>query len=300
MGELPSSNTVNPSRPVIEPWITDPDAAWWAKLRRANTHRETLNKLVQEFEACRPYTLTPEPGEEPNEMPYRLRIRREAPAEISTVIGDVLHNLRSALDSLAYKLAAQSKGQALTKQEERLTSFPWCQHPSEYDGLMRVSLYAPEAQKAMRVMQPFYWAEMANAPESERRQHSEEDFKWSGIYRLGQLSNIDKHRRLPALGVGWPSLFWWGSDEGDDTRLRGGHMPPTDNTILCYLVGANARNIELNTEFALVLKDDPMHQPEAGKPYEPQDCQKLLEGFADDVEVTVRQVLSRYSEELNR
>jgi hypothetical protein len=49
-----------------------------------------------------------------------------------------------------------SKGQALTKDEERRTSFPWCQHPSEYDGLMRASLYAPEAQKAMRVAQPFY------------------------------------------------------------------------------------------------------------------------------------------------
>jgi hypothetical protein len=35
-------------------------------------------------------------------------------------------------------------------------------------------------------------------------------------------------------------MFYWGSDKGDDTRLRGGHMPPTDNTILCYLVGPNA------------------------------------------------------------
>jgi hypothetical protein len=284
----------------MEPWMTNPDAAWWAKLDRANTHRETLSKLVDEFEGSKPYTLTPEPGERPNEIAYRLRIRREAPAEISTVVGDVLHNLRSALDSLAYELAVRSKGGALTKEEERQTSFPYCQHPSGYDGLMRASLYSHEAQKAMRVAQPFYWREMAEASESELRQRSEEDFRWSPIYRLGQLSNIDKHRRLPALGVGWPSLFYWGSNEGDNTRFRGGHMPPTDNTILCYLVGANAANIELQTEFALVLIDDPMHEPEAGKPYEPQDCQKLLEYFGDDVAVSVQQVLARYNEELNR
>jgi hypothetical protein len=284
----------------MQPWITDPEAAWWAKLRRANAHRENLGKLVDEFEANQPYTLTPEPGDKPDEIAYRLRIRQEAPAEISTVVGDVLHNLRSALDSVAYELAVRSKGQALTKDEERRTSFPWCQHPSEYDGLMRGSLYATEAQEAMRVVQPFYLAEMAKVSESERRQHSEENFRWSGIYRLGHLSNIDKHRRLTALGVGWPTLFHWGSDEGDDTQIRGGHMPPTNNTILCYLVGANARNIELHTEFALVLKDDPMHQPETGQPYELEDCRGLLKGIALDVYISLDQVLSRYNEELNR
>jgi hypothetical protein len=135
----------------------DDRAAWWAKLRRAHTHRKTLEKLIDEFEASQPYTLTPEPGERPNEVAYRLSIRREAPAEISTVVGDVLHNLRSALDSLAHELAVQSKGQALTEEEEFRTSFPWCKHPSQYDRLMRRGgLYAPEAQNAMRAVQPFY------------------------------------------------------------------------------------------------------------------------------------------------
>jgi hypothetical protein len=283
----------------MDPWMADLEAAWWAKIDRANIHRETLSRLVDEFESSQPYTLTPEPSDKPNEVAYRLRIRREAPAEISTVVGDVLHNLRSALDSLAYELAVRSKGGALTKEEERRTYFPYCQHSSEYDGLMRVSLYAAEAQKAMRVGQPFYWREMTNASNAQLKQHSDEDFKWSAIYRLGQLSNIDKHRRLPVIGVGWPSLFHWGSNEGDDTRFRWGRWPPADNTILCYLVGPSAADIELQTEFALVLIDDPMHQPEAGKPYEPQDCQKLLEYFADDVAVTVQQVLARYNEELN-
>ena len=96
----------------MESWMSDLDAAWWAKLRRANTHLETLAKLVDDFAATEPYTLDPEPGE--GVVAYRLHIRREAPAEISTVVGDVLHNLRSALDSVAYELAVQAKGEALT------------------------------------------------------------------------------------------------------------------------------------------------------------------------------------------
>jgi hypothetical protein len=299
----------------MEPWMTNLDAAWWAKLRRANTHRETLAKLVDEFGASEPYTLDPEPGDRPDEVAYRLRIRREAPAGISTVVGDVLHNLRSALDSLAYELAVQSKGAALTKRESAVTGFPWVASPREYEGFfglgvaprdcddagrLRGGIYTPEARNAMRVAQPFWWIEMANLPEPERRQHAEEDFQWSAIHRLRQLSNIDKHPRLPSLGVAWPEMLYWGSDEGDDTRFRGGHMPPTDNTILCYLVGANAANIELHTEFALVLTDDPRHQPGTDKHYQPQDCQKLLADFARHVEIAVRQVLSQYGQELAR
>jgi hypothetical protein len=274
----------------------DDRAAWWAKLRRAHTHRKTLEKLVDEFEASQPYTLTPEPGERPNEVAYRLSIRREAPAEISTVVGDVLHNLRSALDSLAHELAVWSKGQALTEEEEFQfrTSFPWCKHPSDYDGLMRGSLYAPEAQKAMRVVQPFYWAEMNNEPERQRQQHSEEDFKWSPIRRLSRLNNIDKHRHLPTLGVGVARLIRW---SGDDMWFR--YMPPND-TILGSLGGADARNIEWETEFALVLTDDQWRKPEAGKPDEPQDCRELLKDFADAVNVTAWEVRSRYYDELNR
>jgi hypothetical protein len=31
----------------MESWMSHPDAAWWAKLRRANAHLETLAKLVE-------------------------------------------------------------------------------------------------------------------------------------------------------------------------------------------------------------------------------------------------------------
>ena len=80
----------------------------------------------------------------------------------------------------------------------------------------------------MQAAQPFSWTELATNMSSKRQQLSDEDFRWSAIYRLQQLNNIDKHRRLPALGVGWPEMFYWGSDEGDDTRFRlGASRPPT-------------------------------------------------------------------------
>ena len=297
----------------MESWMSDPDAAWWAKLRRANTHLETLTKLVDDFAASEPYTLDREPGDGPNEVAYRLHIRREAPAEISTVVGDVLHNLRSALDSVAYELAVHSKGEPLTEREAQVTAFPWSPSSSEYDRsfgigvevknpddarLLRGRIYGPEARNAMRVVQPFMLAEMANMPPTERRCFSNDHFKWSAIHRLHQLSNLDKHRRLSTVGVGVP-LTWWGGPEGDDTQFRPGLIPPEDNTIFCYLVGPNAADRELQTEFAMVLTDDPRHQPVTGEPYLPEDCPKLLRGFAHDVGVIVWQVLLQYGQELD-
>jgi hypothetical protein len=130
---------------------------------------------------------------------------------------------------------------------------------------------------------------MNNEPEPQRKQHSEEDFKWSLIHRLRQLNNIDKHQCLPALGVGVARLIRW---SGDDMWFR------YDDTILGSLGGADTRNIEWETEFALVLTDDPIHKTEAGK-YEPQDCRELLKSFADAVNITAWEVLSRYYDELN-
>jgi hypothetical protein len=281
------------SKPVAEPWMFDmydDRAAWWAKLRRAHAHRKTLEKLVDEFEASEPYTLTPD---------YGLSVRREAPAEISTVIGDVLHNLRSALDSLAHQLAVWSKGQTLTEDEELRTSFPWCKYSSEYDRLMRrVGLYAPEAQNAMRVVQPFYWAEMDNEPDPQWQQHyeDEENFGWSLIHRLSQLNNIDKHRRLTVLRVGVFRLFRVGGEAGrPDMWFR--YEPSIDDPRLGSLSDADARNIKWL--FALELADDPILKTEAGKG-EPQDCRELLKDFADEVNVTAWEVLSRYYNELNR
>jgi hypothetical protein len=50
----------------MQSWMEDQDAAWWAKIRRANAHLETLVRLVAEFRATKPYTLEPEPGDMPD------------------------------------------------------------------------------------------------------------------------------------------------------------------------------------------------------------------------------------------
>jgi hypothetical protein len=45
-------------------WI-DQSSSWWAKATRAKEHIDSLSRLVNEFRASEPYSLTPEPTEEP-------------------------------------------------------------------------------------------------------------------------------------------------------------------------------------------------------------------------------------------
>jgi hypothetical protein len=286
--------------------MLDQEAAWWAKLRRAKSHRQALTGLVEDFKATEPYTLTAEETDGQNTIGYRLRILRQVPADLTTVIGDLIHNLRSALDAVAFELARQSVGRDLTDEEERATEFPVCADPASFAEFfgegsrprakqrIRGDLYNKRARQALRKGQSWIWAmePMWRVDDETRARKVVEEFEWDSLRRVWHLSNVDKHRRLTAVGVGWPSLFYFGSDEGDTTQFRGGHWPPADNTILMYLVGPQAREKTLQCEFALVLEDDPMHTPD--KPYEPHDALNFLDGCIQEVAVTIQQVLVTY------
>lgn len=74
-----------------------------AKIKRADEHIERLKTLVDAFKASEPYA--PFLDRDPNTGHCDLYlVRKQRPSEdISLAIGDVVHNLRSALDHFAYQ-----------------------------------------------------------------------------------------------------------------------------------------------------------------------------------------------------
>lgn len=99
-------------------WI-DQRTSWWAKANRAKEHIDSLRRLVGEFRASSPYSLTPEPTGMPGRLAYRLRFTNPIPVVISTTVGDVLHNLRAALESLAFEVARRSQSRPLSPGQEK-------------------------------------------------------------------------------------------------------------------------------------------------------------------------------------
>jgi hypothetical protein len=97
-----------------DPDWDDQNSSWWAKINRAREHVESAHRLVEQFRASQPYSLLPEPTDKPGRVAYRLRITRPVPVAMSTTVGDALHNMRAALESLAFELAGRSYAARLT------------------------------------------------------------------------------------------------------------------------------------------------------------------------------------------
>lgn len=231
----------------------------------ARKHVDSLRRQVNEFRKSAPYSLTPEPTQKPGRLAYRLRLLKPVPVAISTTIGDVLSNLRAALESLAFEMARRTQGGSLSARQEAASTFPICETPQAFDdffnkhGMVRRSLYDARAQAAFRSVQPFTNLEEAQKMGAARDRSFSEEYRWDNLQRLDTLWNIDKHRRL-TLMTWWPDLIYWGSDGPSNRRAFPGDGTLANESVLLYIEGADeGQGDELQHEFNLVLTDDPAH-----------------------------------------
>jgi hypothetical protein len=95
---------------------------------------------------------------------YRVQLSRPIPADLAVLVADAIHNMRSALDQVAYHLADRHVG-GLTADQERTTEFPIKTTAQDFDGWMRErrrgDLYGPNESRALRCVQPFALQEEA-------------------------------------------------------------------------------------------------------------------------------------------
>src|SRR5204862_8169161 len=91
-----------------------------AKLDRAYEHLQALNAEIERWVARYPYGLRHEVGDEGREHVGFLEVyRRPDSAQFGLLIGDCAHNLRSALDHLAFAAAAEGLAALRLSPEDR-------------------------------------------------------------------------------------------------------------------------------------------------------------------------------------
>src|SRR5260370_14876681 len=112
----------------------DPAAAWWAKAARAGKHVDDIRYMVSEFERTKPYEVRGEVTEHPDEVAFRFHINRPVPVELLTTVGDVLHNMRSCLDSVAFELARRHLDDRMTDEQEEASQFPISPDASKFEA----------------------------------------------------------------------------------------------------------------------------------------------------------------------
>lgn len=120
-------------------------------------------------------------------MHWRLRIHREFPPEWSVLIGDILTNLRAALDHIFWAVVVQHSG---TPSKPHLIQFPIFTKSSGPRGFHTKTrdlrpLVAASVWEVIEALQPF---------------HGDDRAYTSPLEILRWLSNADKHRALHVVG----------------------------------------------------------------------------------------------------
>lgn len=149
-----------------------------AKVLRGVEHLEAFKAAHAAFIETQPYAIVvkfePEAG-----YVARVEVKEEPPLRLSTIIGDVVHNFRSALDLTAWQLALRHSRTQARKNQSRI-SFPLTN--GNFESHSAVPYFAPTAEAILKGLQPEAGLDY-------------NDPRWF-LGALSRLSNADKHRAL--------------------------------------------------------------------------------------------------------
>ena len=165
-----------------------------AKIDRAKKHLEELKLAVKGFLATNPYKVAAT-HDEKGRPAYFLGDVTDTPIEIAQITGDVIQNLRSALDHLAFQFFPS--GKEGTPADSKIY-FPVKEGEKEYLDWRK---------KNERWLTP----ETTNAIDSIKPYQKGNDSLW----QLHKLNVIDKHRMLIMVGSSYG-----GFDAGADIAHR--------------------------------------------------------------------------------
>jgi hypothetical protein len=186
------------------------------KVARAQDHLQEISDLVQGWINACTETLREEP--DPAEAGY-FCAWIDAPdidaQRLSLLIGDCLQAFRSALDHLAFELAAKFTV-PMTDPIEKDSAFPVLSGKDHVGKPISASQWKSAAGSVLRGTDPRAQTEI----ELLQPYHRGDDYADDPLWKLGLLNNIDKHRvlhvaqrvvtgaMLPVNGPNLPRNMW--------------------------------------------------------------------------------------------
>jgi hypothetical protein len=163
-----------------------------AKLAWAQAHLKLLDLEIEKFAQSNPYTLTAEDNLEHGRHILRL-VLLEVPVHICLIAGDAIYNMCASLDQLVWSLAR------LKGIPER-TAFPII------DGAVLTADRLRSFNNSLKDVPQGAICEIAAL----QPYHRGAAYKSHPLWRLHEICNLDKHRRIPANGsaaiLNFPSL----------------------------------------------------------------------------------------------
>jgi hypothetical protein len=217
------------------------------KIEWAKAHLNTLNTEELRYTDSDLCELVIESDPYTRRQVQRLRIKIPIPEHIPLIIGDCVHSLRCSLDYLVWELVL-----AAGNQPQECNQFPICSTREAFDNSTirrgkrgeRSSLLgvSPEAFAEIESLQPY------NTCKGIEEQHC--------FTVLQQLSNIDKHRRIPltvARVGGWNTVV-----DASGTEIHGFATPRDDGAeaILSVPGAVSGQKVQVQSAIAVFIAFD--------------------------------------------
>lgn len=165
------------------------------RLRRAREHLDSLKVEVAEWQKVNPVRIVPDFDLRSAKKLIRVKDVQTPAARFGLIIGDCLHNLRAALDNLAYELSEAGYGSPLPESVAKTVEFPIFLTRNDWDrrnaGHRKIAQMKTQARAVIERLQPHKRGDETAASK---------DLLWV----LHKLNNIDKHR-LSHLSLAVPS-----------------------------------------------------------------------------------------------
>jgi hypothetical protein len=150
-------------------------AECWHKIGRAQIHLQALTTKIDAFLKAKPYAVVQEYDSEHAKYVFKLKIVKAIPQiELGLMIGDCVHNLRTALDYIAWRLAGSDLA-------DRASFFPIHICLDHFNGgLYRLKRIHKDAISEIRGLQPY----TTSKPEADM------------LWLLQELDARDKHKLI--------------------------------------------------------------------------------------------------------
>jgi len=157
----------------------------------ADRHLHAVEASIADFMGKYPYTIRPGDDYTFDEVPMVMSIGPFVPDPNWVFqIGDALHNMRIALDYLAFQIAAKN---GVTASEDKI-AFPICDDPQTFASTTGRTLKGinPDVLKEIEALQPY---------QGRGREQL--------LAALSRLENVHKHRHPLAAFPGVDSFAYW-------------------------------------------------------------------------------------------
>ncbi|MEQ9190477.1 MAG: hypothetical protein RLQ25_08225 [Alphaproteobacteria bacterium] len=190
-----------------------PFSAPAAKIRRALRHLSELQQCINEHLASNPVEWKSEITEVDGRRAFAFQMHSEAlPSDLGLIVGDVIHNLRAALDLAACELV-RANGES-----DANVYFPFCRNADELDTIIRSRNFhraGPNAVALLADLKPYADGNTA-------------------LRAIHDLDIQDKHQALiPSVStISGPVLRMWDDDGTINPTFIGDPNAPSEIQII--------------------------------------------------------------------